>query len=94
MTLLFNSDKQEHEHPANTDKLTWRILSETSPKAPSLALCTELNFTNTNVRNLSAFDHDYSFTYGCDYKYIISLRFCFIEILNCRGFLAALFSHI
>lgn len=29
----------------------------------------------------------------CEYKFIISLRFCFIKILNYRGFLAALFSY-
>lgn len=54
---------------------------------------TELNFTNSSFRDLSAFEHDYSFTYGCDYKYIISLRFCLIKILNYRDFLAAFFSH-
>lgn len=54
---------------------------------------TELNFTNSSFRDLSAFEHDYSFTYGCDYKYIISLRFCFIKILNYRDFIAAFFTH-
>lgn len=64
-----------------------------APKPFLWPFATELNFTNTSFRDLSAFEHDYSFTYWCDYKYIISLKFCFIKIINYRGFLAAVFSH-
>lgn len=64
-----------------------------APKPFLWPFATELNFTNTSFRDLSAFEHDYSFTYWCDYKYIISLRFCFIKIINYRSFLAAVFSH-
>lgn len=60
---------------------------------PVLWLCTEVNFTIISVRDLAAFEYDCSFTYVCEYKHTIFLRFCFIKILHYRGFLAALFSH-